>query len=148
MEKNEQIEGLKKTLTATVERKQQNTRERVAYKKANPSSGKYDDQRENCIRSYWKENADLKEEIRHQGLAYAFLRGRRYWVTERATKNPPDAGIVAGALGGPSFTEAVQAWLDESPTPEEKLAFEQHLAAAAVKAREEYRARSAAKRAA
>jgi hypothetical protein len=140
MEKNEQIDGLKKTLAATVERKQQNTRERVAYKKAHPVS----DERSMMLRSYWSTNSDLKEEIRSLGLAYAFLRGRRYWVTERTTKHPPVAAIVAGALGGPSFTEAVQAWLDESPTPEEKLAFEQHLAVATAKAREENRARSAA----
>lgn len=144
MEKNEQIDGLKKTLAATVERKQQNTRERVAYKKAHPVS----EERSDYLRGFWRVNSELKEEIRYQGLAYAFLRGRRYWVTERTTKHLPVAAIVAGALGGPSFTEAAQAWLDEKPTPEEKLAFEQHLAVVTAKAREENRARSAAKRAA
>lgn len=145
MEKNEQIDVLKKTLAETVERKRENTRARVAYKKATPVE---DEMRLSNLMGYWRENNLLKDQIRSLGLAYAFLRGRRYWTTERVVVNPASALAVAEALGDTSRKEEIEAWLTEKPSEEEKLSFETYLKAADEKARAAYQARSAAKRAA
>jgi hypothetical protein len=129
MEKSE----LRKALIERIECKRKNTAERVAYKKATPVS---DPSRYRTLCGFWNENAALKDQIRYLGLAYAFLRGRRYWVTERFTKDPPKAHSVAATLGDPSQEEAVKAWLEEKPSVEEVAAFEEHLAKARITARE------------
>jgi len=140
-----QLEVLKRALAETVERKRTNTRERIAYKKATPVD---ESSRIGVLRSFWGTNATLKEEIRALGLAYAFLRGRRYWVTERSTSSPMEASVVATALGDAARTEEIAAWLAEKPGDEERLAFEAYVAAANAKARTESRLRSAKSRAA
>jgi hypothetical protein len=145
----ERIE-LKKAIAETISRKQENTRARLAYKKANPPDpacpGDY--KRMGCIRSYWIENSLHKEQLRHLGLALAWLRGRRYWVCERFTNDPPMGHMICQMLGDSSEEQeaAIRAWLDEVPSEEERLAYEQHLAAAQEKARTEYKIRSAARK--
>jgi hypothetical protein len=143
MEKKEQIASAKSALVEVVERKKQNTKERVAYKKATPVSNP---ERFGKLLSFWWVNKDLKEEIRHRGLALAFLRGSRYWFVERVANSAPIFEVVAEFAG--AAPEVVGAWLQEKPSPEEKVTFESHLAAAKVKAREDYTKRSAARRAA
>jgi hypothetical protein len=145
MEKNEQIDVLRGTLAETVERKRENTRARVAYKKATPVE---DEMRLSNLLRYWRENNLLKAQIRAVGLAYAFLRGRSYWTTERVALTPPKALGIAAALGDPSREAEIKAWLEEKPSDEERLSFEAHLKAATEKARDERQARLAAKRAA
>lgn len=141
---------LKQAIVDTIALKRKNTQERIAYKKANPADpacpGDY--KRMDCIRSYWNENSILKEQLRHYGLAYAYLRGRRYWVTERFTKDAPSAYAIAHALGDHTREDEVRAWLEAQPSEEERLAFEQHVAAAKEKASREYQARSLSRRAA
>jgi len=147
METKEQILGLKKKLSTVVESKKTNTRERVAYKKATPVS---EPTRLRQLASFWGTNSDLKESIRETGLAYAFLRGRRYWVTERKTENTPSAHGILDALQAVGVVsesaETVLVWLSEKPSEEERAAFEAHLVEANVKARAERAERSAARR--
>src|SRR6185369_9063198 len=80
METKEQVLSLKKRLGEIVESKKSVTRKRLAYKAATPVS---DPDRYGTLFRMWCEGSILKEEIRSVGLAYAFLRGRSYWVTER-----------------------------------------------------------------
>lgn len=147
METFEQIDGLKKKLATTVESKRANTRERLAYKKATPVT---DPTRFGKLLSFWWANSDFKETLRETGLAYAFLRGRRYWVTERKTETAPNANSILAALQAVGVVsaseETVAAWLAEKPSEEERVAYETHLASANEKARVEYQARSAARR--
>ena len=69
-------------------------------------------------------------------------------MCERFTNDPPSVYAICHALGDNSKEQeaVICTWLDEVPSEEERLAYEQHLAAAQEKARAEYRIRSAAKR--
>lgn len=145
MEKNELIDVLKNRLAETVERKRENTRQRLAYKKATPIE---DPVRFSTLTRFWCQGSSLKDEIRVIGLAYAFLRGRRYWVTERVVARPADAHGIAWALGDSSREEEIEIWLAEEPSGEERSAFEAHLKVSKEKALAAYRARSTTRRAA
>lgn len=80
-------------------------------------------------------------QVRAALLAYAFLRGRRYWTVERKTKSPVPFAETALAMGITDvrvFADTIQVlkkWTEELPSPEEKEAFEEHLREVSARAR-------------
>jgi hypothetical protein len=115
---------LKSELAVQVAAKIQNTHERRALK-AVPFAVRTSEQHTMMLRKWWT-NSDLKEAIRHLGLAYAFVRGRSYWVTERSCIDGPNAVVIASLAD--VTAEEVLAWLEVRPSQEELDAYEQHLA--------------------
>ncbi len=122
---------LKTELKELVSKKVQNTQERLALKRI-PFPERSSMQHSTML-WHWGEGSMLKERIRSLGLAYAFIRGRRYWETERFTKEAPYARNIA--LDAGVEEAAVQAWLKEKPSQEELVAYEQHLQSAKEKVR-------------
>jgi hypothetical protein len=124
---------MKKTeLAELVAKKVQNTQERLALKRI-PFAQRTSQQHSEMLWR-WSEGSILKEQIRHLGLAYAFLRGRRYWVTERFTKDGPYATQIAFYAG--VTVEEIEAWLAALPSQEELDAYAQHLTAARERAQQ------------
>lgn len=147
MTKNEIKENLKAELKATVAKKQANTRERVEYKRNTPVGEPH---RESYLRGYWNEGSCLKETLRLMQLAYGFVRGRRYWVCERFTKEPPTSKTYIRAIAyyAQATDEEIAAWLNAEVSPEERQAFELHLEEAKAKARAKRAERAASRSAA
>lgn len=131
---------LKVELKELVEKKIKNTQERLALKRI-PFSERTTAQHNDML-WHWSEGSVLKENIRYIGLAYALVRGRRYWVTERYTKKSVSARSLASIAG--VSEEAAKAWLDERPTEEEQAAYARHLQEAKEKAAASKLRRSAA----
>lgn len=134
MEKNNQIVVLKTTLAETVNNKQETTKERVAYKKSTPIS---EPSRRQELNRLWSQSRGYKNQIRTLALAYAFLRGARYWEVERNTKKPNvSASAIAAAAGNPGLKDEVALWMAVKPSEEESKEFAKHLAEAAAKVRQ------------
>lgn len=90
---------------------------------------------QSAMLGHWSTGSVLKEQIRHLGLAYAFLRGRRYWEVERYTKDGPFATMIAAEAD--VTAEEIQDWLEVRPSEEELAAFTEHLQRAKERVRAE-----------
>lgn len=132
---------LKAELKGLVSKKVQNTQERLAIKRI--PFPERSSQQHGTMLWHWGEGSVLKERIRCLGLAYAFVRGRRYWEVERFTKESPYARGIA--LDAGVEEDVIRSWLDEKPSAKELAAYAQHLQTAKEKARA---ARSAMRRSA
>lgn len=122
---------LKYELGELVKSKVTNTQERLALKRI-PFSERSPEEH-SLMLSKWGRNSDLKEDIRLIGLAYAFVRGRRYWETERFTKEAPSVHGIA--YWAEVEDDVVKAWLENKPSEEELAAYAEHLRQAKEKAR-------------
>lgn len=103
---------LKTELATTVAKKIDNTRERLALKRI-PFKERTD-QQHRVMLGCWDEGRVLKEQIRHVGLAYAFRRGRPYWVTERHCDDGPLATLIANWAD--CTVEEIEVWLAAKPS--------------------------------
>lgn len=122
---------VKVELGELVTQKIANTQERLALKRI-PFPERTAPQHTTML-GCWLTGRELKEQIRHAGLAYAFLRGRRYWETERFTKEGPLATLIAA--NADVTAEEVLAWLEARPSEEELAAYTEHLQRAKERAR-------------
>lgn len=129
---------LKTELATHVATKTANTRERLTLKRI-PFKERTD-QQHRVMLGCWDEGRHLKEMIRHCGLAYAFRRGRPYWVTERYCEDGPLATLIANWAD--CTVEEIEAWLAEKPSAEEQAAWDEHVKLSS----EKYRAARAARR--
>lgn len=136
---------IKTELAGIVARKMEITRERLALKRI-PFKERTEAQH-NRMFWCWREGACLKEAIRVLQLAYAFVRGVPYWVQERSPRWDEKtrkgwARSVAGPAG--ATEEAVVAWMEAPVSPEDRAAFEAHLAHARAREHERRQARARA----
>lgn len=129
---------LKTELKARVTEKIDNTRERLALKRI-PFKERTAQQHSHML-GCWGHGSLLKDQIREIGLAYAFVRGRRYWVTERYCEDGPSA--VGIAYWADCTVEEIEAWLAEKPSAEEQASWDEHVKLSA----EKFRAARAARR--
>lgn len=122
---------MKAELATVVARKREATRARMEYKRATAGSrGPVD----STLNAYWTDCRCAKEDARFAGLAYAFVRGRRYWTTERTCRegNQPSAYLIAKIADAPEAD--VKAWLAVKPTAEEVAVWEAHVQASKERA--------------
>lgn len=124
-----QTDDLKTKIKALAAEKTLNTQLRVRFKRETPPG---DPGREGVIWSYWTANAQMKRELRHLQLAYAMLRGRSYWRTERHCDERPSAAEIAAIAG--ASTNQVESWLKAPVSAEELTAWSLHLDLARAKA--------------
>ena len=146
MEQNSLKSGLKATIKTRVQEKVLNHAERKRYKSANPvpknwwSSGPEGLQafwkRTDAIDAFWNRNRELKAELRDLQLAYAFVRGRRYWVTERHTGDVRFPSICAISMLAGVEEHVIEEWMNQKPSTEELEAWNEHLERSKAKARE------------
>lgn len=122
---------LKMELSSLVARKMELTRARVALKRI-PYKDRTHEQHAQMMR-LWNDCRIVKESIRFVTLAYAFVRGRRYWHVERRVHEAPWARGIAGVAEADEV--AVKLWLAEQPTAEELASWSAHVAAAETTAR-------------
>jgi len=125
---------LKFELGELVKSKVANTQERLSLKRI-PFAERTAQQHSTMLMC-WGHGSDLRSQIRYTGLAYAFVRGRRYWEVERFTKEPPSASSVAYWAGADVDEGAVKAWLEAKPSDEELASYAEHLRQAKERARE------------
>jgi hypothetical protein len=115
---------MKAELASVVARKVEATKARMEYKRATDGKrGSYDSR----LCELWSDCRSAGEEARFAGLAYAFVRGRRYWVAERTCRsgNGPSAYLIAKIADAPEAD--VKAWLAVKPSAEETAAWEAHV---------------------
>lgn len=122
---------VKVELGELVTQKIANTQERLALKRI-PFPERTAQQHSTML-GCWGYGSELKEQIRGLGLAYAFVRGRRYWEVERFTKSAPSASVVA--YWADADEADVKAWLEAKPSEEELAAYVEHLQRAKERAR-------------
>lgn len=122
---------MKVELAELVTKKVQNTQERLTLKRIPFTERTV--QQHRVMLGCWDEGRYLREQIRHAGLAYAFLRGRRYWEVERFTQDGPLATLIAA--NADVTAEEIQAWLEVKPSEAELAAYAEHLQRAKEKAR-------------
>lgn len=124
---------LKMELARLVARKVELTRARVALKRI-PFKDRTAEQHAEMMH-LWSECSIQKEQIRYTALAYAFVRGRRYWHVERDVheQHRPWAKGIANYAEADEI--AVKLWLAEEPTPEERASWAAHLDAERATAR-------------
>jgi hypothetical protein len=127
---------LKSQIKLAAADKREATKARVEYKRETPPGSI---QRERVIQGFWTTNGELKRRLRCLQLAYAFVRNRSYWRTERHAEKPIDFAEVARLAE--ATTDEIESWVN-MPVPDEDLcAWRTHLS----RARDEARiARSAA----
>lgn len=113
---------LKSKIKALAAEKTLNTQLRVRFKRATPPG---EPGREASICSFWSANADMKRELRHLQLAYALVRGRSYWRTERHCAERPLAEAIA--LHAEVSTEVASAWLSAEVSPAELFTWNEHI---------------------
>jgi hypothetical protein len=123
---------LKYELSEFVKTKVINTQERLALKRI-PFSERSSEEHQTML-SKWSRNSDLKDDIRLIGLAYAFVRGCRYWETERFAKEVPS--IYGISCWAEVEQDVVKAWLETKPSEEELASYAEHLRQAKERARE------------
>lgn len=124
---------LKTELARLVACKVELTRSRVALKRI-PFKDRTSAQHSEMMR-LWGECSFQKEEIRYTALAYAFVRGVRYWHVERDVHEQHSASARAIASHAGADEAAVKLWLADVPTPEERESWKAHLDAARMTAR-------------
>jgi hypothetical protein len=132
---------MKNQMAECVGRKKQITAERVEIKKV-PFSQRAEEAHRQLM-WLWSEARSAKEDIRLTQLAYAFVRGRRYWEVERHCRdgNAPSAYSIAYSCGAEKAD--VEAWLKAPVTDEEVAAYQAHLEAAETKRRATWTTRKA-----
>lgn len=124
---------MKSQMAEYVGRKMEITTERVAIKRV-PFSERTEEAHRQLM-WLWSEARSTKEDIRLTQLAYAFVRGRRYWEVERHCRdgNAPSAFSIAHCCEAEKAE--VEAWL-KAPVPDEEVAaYQAHLDAAEAKRR-------------
>jgi len=119
------------------------TRERVAIKRK-PFSERTDAEHR-CMMALWSDCRVQKESIRHAALAYAFVRGRRYWIVERECDDQNKPSATAIAFWADADVDSVKAWLGAPVSSEEAAAFAAAVEAARVRAQSAHEARRKAK---
>lgn len=121
---------IKEALKAAVAQKRENTQKRLEFKRTTPTDepGRFEK-----LSIFWNTNSILKEDIRFLQLAYAFVRGRRYWECERETRDLPWEGRIAEYAG--VSREEILAWLTAEITPEEWRSYRARLKQSQDKAR-------------
>lgn len=82
-----------------------------------------------------------KELVRVAQLAYAFACGRRYWEQERYSIHPAAPFIKDIAATAGVEAQEIAEWMEAPVSPEERAAYEEHLARARAQQQERRRAR-------
>ena len=121
---------LKMELVRLVARKMELTRARVALKRI-PFKDRTPEQHAEMMR-LWSECSVQKEQIRYTSLAFAFVRGRRYWHAERSVHEQHRPWARGIANYAEADEASVKLWLAEEPTAEERAAWKARLEAAAA----------------
>lgn len=124
---------LKMELARLVARKMELTRARVALKRI-PFKDRTPEQHAEMMH-LWSECSIQKEQIRYTSLAYAFVRGKRYWHVERRVHERHRAWARGIANYAEADEASVKAWLSEEPSAEERAAWELRLEAASASRR-------------
>lgn len=121
---------LKSQIKLAAADKRETTKSRVEYKRETPPGSPG---REHVIQGFWATNGELKRQLRCLQLAYAFVRNRSYWRTERYAEKPIDFAEVA-RLAEVS-PEEIESWVSDPVPQEERIAWSDHLSRAREAAR-------------
>jgi hypothetical protein len=144
MEQNSLKNSLKATIKTRVQEKVLNHAERKHYKSANPLPENYWStpegfqvfrRRTDAVTAFWNRNRELKAELRDLQLAYAFVRGRRYWVTERHVGDARFPSVCAISMLAGVEEHIIEAWLGQKPSAEELEAWNAHVEQSKERAR-------------